>query len=99
MALTSASTFANVETEYKDTASYEINESASEARRHAVAIRFFLILLPSSSVKGSNSVGYSADMLRSELHAAIEYARQADGGLTRKSNIVRFDGRSMRTNG
>ena len=74
MALSSSSTFVETETEYKDTASYRINESASEARRHAVAIRFLLLLLPNSATKGSNTVGYDMGLLRGELAEADDYA-------------------------
>ena len=83
----------------RDTASYRINESASEARRHAVAITFLLLMLPSTAVKGSNTVGYNMDLLRQEKRRAEDYADAVDGGLSRKRNIVRADFRAMRTGG
>ncbi len=99
MALTSSSTFTQVESEFKDTASYRINQSASEARRHAVAIEFLLLLLPSSATKGANQVGYDMGLLAAKQDRAYAYADSIDGGITRKNNRVQADFRTMRTNG
>ena len=99
MALSSTSTFKETEAEYLDTASYRLNNSANEARRHAIAIRFLLLKLPSSAVKGSNSVGYNMDLLRQEMAKAESFADAIDGAVTRKKNIVHADFRAMRSGG
>ena len=99
VALTSASTFKEVEAEYENTASYRITQSASEARRHAVAIEFLLLRLPSTAVKGSNTVSYNPDLLRQRQLAAERFADDIDGGISRKGNIQRVDFRAMRTGG
>ncbi len=96
MSLSSSSTFVQVEAEYKNTASYRINASTSEALRHAVAIGFLLLLLPSTSTKGANTVGYSMSLLQDQLRAANDYAEAIDGKPTRKNNMVRADFRGMR---
>lgn len=90
MALTSASTFAEVLAEYKDTANYEINASAAEARRHVVAIRYLLVEMPNVSTKGSNSVGFSKSELQEQLKSAEEYARLGRGNRTGATRYASF---------
>ncbi|MBX3467176.1 MAG: hypothetical protein KF878_09805 [Planctomycetes bacterium] len=94
MALTSSSTYAQVEAEYRDTADYLVDASAEKALRHAAAIRHLLILLPSSSAKGANAVGFNTTLLRDELVRAEDYARARRG-----PNVIRADFRSMRSHG
>lgn len=96
MPLTSASTYAEVEAEYRDTASYLIDESASLALRHAAAIRHLLLLLPSTSTKGANSISYSMSLLRDELLRAEQYAIAKT---TNATNVIRADLRSLRAHG
>jgi len=83
-----------VEAEYKDTVGYFTSPLPELANRHAIAIGFMELLIPETSIKGSNTVRYRVDILRDEKHAAILYARQAAGG-----NIVRASLRSMRRYG
>ncbi len=97
MALTSASTFAEVEAEYRDTAGYRLSGSASLALRHAVAIRFLLLLVPSTSTKGANTVGYSMSLLEKQLADAEAYATHAP--TTGRTNVIRADFSSMRAHG
>lgn len=94
--LTSASTYEEVEAEYFNTANYLINESASEARRHAVAIRYLFVMLASNSVKGSNSVSFRVDLLQAELERAEAYAKAMDA---KDRNVIRADLRGMRRHG
>lgn len=96
MALTSASTYADVEAEYRDTAGYRITGDAALALRHAVAIRYLLLLLPSNSVKGANQVSYSMSLLKDELEAAEAYAVHSP---TNRTNVIRADFRGMRAHG
>ncbi len=94
MALTSSSTFAQILAEYKDTANYEANGSAAEARRFATSIRYLLIEMPNSSVKGSNQVGFSKGELERQLKQAEQYART-----TGATQIKRAAFREMRALG
>ena len=99
VALSSSSTFTQVEVEYFDTASYRINESASEARRHSVSITFLLRKSPSSSTKGSNVVSYDMSLLLDEKKKADDYADLVDGGRVRRNIVTRIDSRNMRGQG
>ncbi len=96
MALDSASTYADIEAEYRDTAGYRLSGSASLAMRHAVAIRFLLLALPSNSVKGANQVSYSMSLLKDELEAAEAFAVNTP---TNRTNVIRADFTSMRAHG
>lgn len=98
MAIDSTSTYAQVEAEYRDTADYLIDQSASKARRHAAAIRHLLVLLPSNSVKGANSVSMRVDLLHDELRRAEAYALAA-GRSSPSANVIRPDFRGMRDHG
>lgn len=98
MPIDSTSTYAQVEAEYRDTADYLVDQSASKARRHAVAIRHLLLLLPSNSIKGSNSVSMRVDLLRDELVRAEQYALAA-GRSSPTANVIRPDFRGMRAHG
>lgn len=97
MALSSTSTFAEVDAEYKDTASYRLSNDSTLALRHAVAIRFLLLLIPGNSTKGANSVSYSMSLLKDELEAAEDFATHA--ATTGRTNVIRADFRNMRAHG
>ena len=94
MALTSASSYDDTEAQYRNNADYYVAGSASKARLFAEACRHLLLLLPSTSIKGANTVSFSMSLLRDELKQAEAYAR-AKG----TSSIVRTDFRRMRGQG
>lgn len=97
MAITSASTYAQVEAEYRDTAGYLANDSLDEARRHAIAIRHLLVLLPSATSKGSSSVSFRVDLLKDELERAESFALMK--GAANTNRFVRADFSQMRKHG
>lgn len=97
MAISSASTFTEVEAEYLDTSQYVQQRSSFLAYRHAIAVRYLLLLIPSTTTKGSNSVSYSTSVLERELKRAEQYAVQFD--VSSAGGIVRVDFRNMRTYG
>lgn len=97
MPLTSASTYADVQAEYRSTASYRLENSVSLALRHAVAIRFMLEMLPSTSTKGANTVSYSMSLLEKQLQDAEAFA--ASAATAGRTNVIRADFRSMRSHG
>jgi hypothetical protein len=97
MPISSSSTYAEVEAEYRDTADYRLDASATKALRHAAAISHLLILLPSNSVKGANQVSYAMSLLQSQLERAEAYAVAAGSG--NATNVIRADFRGMRAHG
>lgn len=96
MALTSTSTFADIEAEYRDTAGYRLAGSATLAYRHAIAIRFLLLSLPSNSVKGANQVSYSMSLLKDEMERAEAFAVNTP---TNRTSVIRADFTNMRAHG
>lgn len=98
--LSSSSTFSEIEAEYLDTAKYLESESRALALRHAIAIRFLLVKLPSSSTKGANSVGYSMSLLQEELKKAEDYAKAMELAASQNgSSFLRADLSKMRSYG
>jgi len=87
MALSSSSTYAQIEAEYLDTANYVASNSPSMARRHAVAIRFLLLRAPMESEKGSNRVRYDQQRWQIELEKAEGFARARDSASVRRADF------------
>lgn len=95
MALSSSSTFAQIENEYLDTASYLQDNSRALALRHAIAIRYLLFKVPNTSIKGANTVSYNMGLLQDELVRAEEFAKAAATG----SRFIRADLSKLRSHG
>jgi hypothetical protein len=70
MALTSASTDAQVEAEYDDNADYDEDVSPSKAKLFIIACRYLLRRLASSIAKGGSALGYDRRLIQQELEAA-----------------------------
>lgn len=98
MAITSSSTFAEVQAEYEDTAGYLINESVSEALRHAKAIAVLLVRLPMQATRGGNMVTYDIPRLEKQRADAISYA-EAKGASSNGSSVIRADFSQLRAFG
>ena len=92
MSIDSTSTFDEIVTEYKDSANYTTDTTGALARRHVVSIRYLLIEIPSTSTKGSNTVGYNTTMLQKQLLAAEKFAN-------RTNSITRVDFSNIRGQG
>lgn len=99
MAITSASTYAEIEAEYLDTLSYEREASVSKAYLHAEACRALRLRRPTTSVKGSNQVGFSSEDLIQAERDALAYARSAAADSAGGSSFVRASFRSLRDHG
>lgn len=68
--MATAAQLSQAETDYLDNADYAESRSVSKARSFVTACRKLLVLLPSSMVKGSNSVSQRVDLIRDELRDA-----------------------------
>ena len=88
--VSSTSTFAQIDAEYRDTLFWEENDSASEAWRHAAAARLLIQEIPKNSIKGSNQVSYDPDLLRREAETAEKFARLKKNS-AQKSRVTRVD--------
>lgn len=73
--ITSASTFADIEAEYLDTARYQADNDLTLAKRHAVACRFMLLKIPTNTVKGGNSISYSMSLIADQLKEAEDFIK------------------------
>lgn len=91
--LTSASTDAQVEAEYDDTASYAEDLSVAKARRFVTACRILVRRYESSMTKGANALSKRVDLLRDELKDAQAWleARSADDGMGDSIILVQFE--------
>lgn len=80
MALTSASTFEQVQAEYRDTASYSLTADVALAKRFVVACRFMLdpTFLQDEHRHAGESSRISFDRVREELERAEAFI--ANGG-------------------
>lgn len=99
MAISSASTFAEIEAEYLDTASFLQKNDLALAHRHAIAIRFLLLKVPTNTVKGGNSVSYSMSLLTNELHQVQEWIKAKELAVGGGSRFIRVSMRQGRARG
>ena len=95
MALSSSSTFAQIEAEYLDTASYFADDDLGLAKRHSIAIRYMLLKIPTNTVKGGNSVSYSMSLLKAEKDLTENFIHQKElaGKRFIRASGQRFRGR------
>lgn len=89
MALTSSSTFAQITTEYRDTADYHTYPATSSslalARRHVVACHYWLEHVPDEATKGSNSTRPNTSAVERSLDRALSYLKHAGATITHAS--------------
>lgn len=78
--LSSFSTFAEIEAEYMDTASYHETDDASLARRFVTACRFLLLKLPKALSSEPGAVNHNPELIRDELKSAKEFIDVHDEG-------------------
>ena len=85
------STLALAKAEYLASAGWFEDQSTSLANRHVTAISALLLLMPNTSIKGANTVGYSKGELLRQKEAAQAYvqANRTAGGV-RRADLRRF---------
>jgi len=92
MALTSASTLAEIKAQYFDNAAYEENASPSEAAAFITACRYLLLKLPKRIRDGG---GYETELdpiiIQAELKAAQQW-RRANVTSQRSVRYASFEG-------
>jgi hypothetical protein len=94
MALTAGATFAQIQAEYETTAEWFSAQSVALANRHAIAIRYLLLRLPTTSIKGSNTAHYDVKLLEAQRAEAEKFVKSKSSG-----NVVRADFRQLRSFG
>lgn len=88
--LTSSSTFAQVEAEYDNNASYEEDASTSKARAFITALRILIRRVPEESRNAGSSVRYNIAQLREELAEARAWLAANDDAATDPDSGNRF---------
>lgn len=68
--LSGTSTVAEIETEWKANASYLEDDSPTKCRAFITAGKCLLLVLPSSTVKGENSLGFNIEEIGSHIREA-----------------------------
>lgn len=99
MAISSTSTYDEIEAEYLDTLSYEREASVDKAFRHAEACNALRLKRPNESTKGSNSVGYAVENLIQSAKDALAYARANVSANDGSSSFIRGSFSSLRDHG
>jgi len=98
VALTSTSTYAEIQAEVFDTALYEFQSTVSAqlsmAKLHLQARVALSLRQPTTSIKGSNTVSYNMATNQDEIDKVQAFIRSRE-----PANTVRVDFRQMRTHG
>lgn len=78
MAITSASTIAQINAEYKDTLYFRSPVNVALAHRHLAAIYAMMVDRPTSATKGANSFGFSANNLQTQADKVLKWLERHD---------------------
>lgn len=76
--VTSSSTVAEIEAAYIDNGSYVEDQSVTKCRAFITAARALLIRLPSTAVKGANTLSFNLENIRKELEDAQKWLEARD---------------------
>ncbi len=76
--LTSSSTIAQIEAEYKTSADWFGANSVALAKRHVTAITYLLLVKFSNQTKGANSLTQRIDLLQKQQDLAMDFVRRFD---------------------
>lgn len=72
-AITSSSTYAQVQAAYLDNVGYAEDDSPSKAKAFITACRALLLHLPKQSAHGSSSTSFNPDLIQKEMVEAREW--------------------------
>lgn len=91
-AITSASSFAQVQASYLDNVGYAEDNSPAKAKAFVTACRALLLLLPKASGQGSSTTAYSPDLIQKEMEEARGWLSVNDTTSSNSAPKTRFIG-------
>jgi len=88
MTITSASTISEIVAEIVDNASYQENDSLTEAKAFVTACRVYLFKVPKRQKNRNSETEFDVKELRAEMNNAVAWLRTKGGDTTHKRRIV-----------
>lgn len=80
-ALSSSSTLADAEAQYRDNLSYDVDNDPAKARLFVEACRYLIQAQFSSATNGATSLAFRLEMLQGELKDAVDWLYKRDEDL------------------
>lgn len=95
--LSSASTFAQVQAQYDDNASYDVDNDLAKCRLFIEAARILIRRQPSTAIKSGNSVSRNVQLLKDELAEALAWLKARDPDSRMGPDVTYADVQDLRT--